>query len=72
MTWLKLLHYKSIMFIMFIFVMKYAISGSYSIMFYFHHMSLAVRKPVFEVSDQVDINWAVQPPKMSTGMKFHI
>ena len=35
-------------------------------------MSLVVRKPVFGVSDQADINWTVQPQKMSRGMKFWI
>ena len=39
-----------------------------------HHMSLVVslRKQVFGVFDQVDINRAVQPQKMARGLKFRI
>ena len=36
------------------------------------HMSLVVRKPVFEVSDRSDTNWAVQLLKMARGLKFQI
>ena len=35
-------------------------------------MSLVVRKPVFEVSDQVRHNRAVQLQKMARGLKFGI
>ena len=38
----------------------------------YNDLSLVVRKPVFRVFDQVDINQAVQPQKMARGLNFRI
>ena len=38
----------------------------------FHIMSHDMRKPVFGIFEQSRHNWAVQPKKMSRGLKFRI